>query len=334
MEVARRVLCDVVAEHGPTLATDARRLRYILNDLCPDDRKAVFALSAAVEARVTAELAASTRATALRVERAGRRLADELGLAEDVARWAVESWAIALGYAGGDGGGHGGGNGTGQGDHRAALVVCAQGRGDLASLAQALREAPPWSRIEVLPGVYAEPLVVDRPVEIVAVGKPGEVVAAGGVRLAAEYALVRGMGLDAGAAPDGGPQTLFGVDVPRGELFLEDCDVSGAELACVAVRGRAASATLRRCRVRHGRQAGVYVSLGGASALWECEISENGGAGVEIGWQGSPALHRCRITGNGTYGIRIYAGGESQVEECELTGNRLGAWSVEDPVAE
>ena len=330
LDTARRVLCDVVAEHGPEIATDARRLRYVLNDVCPDERKAIFALTAAAEARVTLHLGAAPRGMALRVERAARRLADELGLAEDVARWAAESWALALGGA------------MGEDERSASLVVCAGGRGDFTSLAQALRAAPAWSRIEVLPGVYPEPLVVDRPVEVVAAGRRGEVVAAGGVRLAAEYALFRGfavavgpVGTLSGDVPsDAGPHTLFGVDVPCGELVLEECDVSGAELACVAVRGRAASATLRGCRVRYGRQAGVYVSLGGVATLSECEVAENGGAGVEIGWQGSPVLRRCRIAANGTYGIRIYAGGESQVEDCDLTGNRLGAWSVEDPLPE
>jgi hypothetical protein len=319
MEAARHALCDIVASLGAHIAADPRRLHNLLNDLCPEERKAVFVLTATASTRIASDLFAAQRATALHVERATRRLADELGFAEDVARWAAETWALALGATT---------------DSQHTLLVSPDGRGQFTSLVQALRAAPPWSRIDVLPGLYRAPLVVDRPVEIVAVGRPGEVVIEGdgtaGLRLTAEYALLRGACLRSSPAVEHGPRTLFGVDVPHGELYLEDCDVSGAELACVAVRGRAASATLRRCRVRHGRQAGVYVSLGGACGLSECEIAENGGAGVEIGWQGSPILRRCRITANGTYGIRIYAGGESQVEECDLTGNRLGAWSVED----
>ena len=323
MERAREVLCELVAEHGPSLAADPRRLRALLNDLCSDETKAIFALTAAAQARVPAELSAAQRATALHVERGARRLADELGFAEEVARWAAETWALALGAARG--------NEAGGGAH--VITVCAQGRGAYTSLALALRAAPAWSRIEVLPGTYQEPLTIERPVEIVAAGRPGEVVVqaegASCLRLRAEYALVRGLTLS-GPTGSAEARTLFGVDVPAGELYLEDCDVSGAELACVAVHGQAASATLRRCRVRRGRQTGLYVSLGGAAHVTDCEILEHGGAGVEIGWRGAPTLRRCRINGNGTYGIRIFAGGESQVEECDLTANRLGAWSVEE----
>ena len=318
MDEARQALCEIVSTHGAGIADEPRRLHNLLNDLCGEERKAIFVLSAAAQTRIAADLAAAQRAGAVHVERAARRLAAELGFAEDVARWAAETWALALGATTGS---------------QHTIVVAPDGRGEFSSMTQALRAAPPWSRIEVLPGTYRAPLVVDRPVEIVAVGRPGEVIFEGdgtaGVRLTAEYALLRGVGLRS-LAVDDGARTLFGVDVTQGELYLEDCDVSGAELACVAVRGRSASATLRRCRVRHGRQAGVYVSLGGACGLSECEIAENGGAGVEIGWRGSPVLRRCRINGNGTYGIRIYAGGESQLEECDLTGNRLGAWSVEE----
>ena len=322
MDAAREVLCELVAEHGPSLAADSRRLRALLNDLCGEETKAVFVLTAAAQARLPTDLASTQRATALHVERGARRLADELGFAEEVARWAAETWALALRV------------GRGIGAARAdSITVCAQGRGTHTSLAQALRAAPPWSRIEVLPGLYPEPLIVDRPVEIVAAGRAGEsiVVADGAscLRLRAEYALVRGLTLT-GESGRSEARTLFGVDVAAGELYLEDCDVSGAELACVAVHGRTASATLRRCRLRRGRQTGLYVSLGGAAHVSDCEILEHGGAGVEVGWHGAPTLRRCRINGNGTYGIRIYAGGESHVEECDLTANRLGAWSVEE----
>jgi hypothetical protein len=327
VEAARDILCELVVEHGPSLAADPRRLRALLNDLCGEETKAVFVLTAAAQARIPADLAASHRAAALHVQRGARRLSEELGFAEEVAHWAAETWALALGAArGSDAAGS-------AGAPHAPITVCAQGRGVFTSLARALRAAPAWSRIEVLPGLYAEPLTIDRPIEIVATGRPGETIVqaegASCLRLRAEYALVRGLTLT-GQGGTTAARTLFGVDVPVGELYLEDCDVSGAELACVAVHGRAASATLRRCRVTRGRQAGLYVSLGGAAHVTDCEILEHGGAGVEIGWQGAPTLRRCRINGNGTYGIRIFAGGESQVEDCDLTANRLGAWSVEE----
>jgi len=330
MDLARRTLCDVVAICGVQIADEPRRLENLLNDLCGEERRAIFVLTHAARARVPDELtqAAVRRAPTLQIERSARRLVEAYGFGEEIARWAVEAWALALGAAQPDG---------------EPLTVCAQGRGRYRSIVEALRAAPPWSRIEVLPGTYTGPLVVDRPVELVALGRPGEVVldvaGASGVRLEAEYALLRGLTISSTLStspisPTGQPGeascTLFAVDVPQGELLMEDCRVFAGELAGVAVRGRAASVTLRRCHVSGARQAGVYVSLGGAGTLTDCDIEQNGGAGVEIGWQGSPVLRRCRVRGNGTYGIRIYAGGESAVEDCDLTGNRLGAWSVEE----
>jgi hypothetical protein len=349
MDRARRTLCEVVSTHGPGIAHEPRRLENLLNDLCGEERKAIFVLVQAAREKLPADIepAVTRGAPALQIERSGRRLADTLGFDADLARWAAETWALALGAGCGS---------------PAPISVSAQPGAQFQTISAALRHAPPWARIEVAPGQYVESITIERPVEIVGVALAGtsgagstggvaqvngasagasagardgtgswvEIEATGGaaLRLEADFAVVRGIRLRGAAG-----QSLFGVDVSRGELLMEDCDVSGGELAGIAVRGKSAHATLTRCRIQGGRQAGLYFSLGGSGVAAECEIVENGGAGVEIGWKGSPVLRKCRIARNGTYGVRIYAGGDGSVEECDLAENRLGAWCVEEEAA-
>jgi len=103
-DVLRQKLCDLVAAHGLGVADDPRRCGELLRESAPDDGEGVEALVRALEARVPARLALLTEPLALAPLTSGlvRRLVDEQGLSEEAARWAVESWAVALGK-GGDG---------------------------------------------------------------------------------------------------------------------------------------------------------------------------------------------------------------------------------------
>ena len=97
-DLPRRTLCDLIAKYGPDLHTDVRRTEALLRDLCGDYPREIFVLIHAQKQQVAAELLNAPRwipQPAL-TSRLARRLVDNLGLAEDVASWAVETWALAL----------------------------------------------------------------------------------------------------------------------------------------------------------------------------------------------------------------------------------------------
>jgi WD40 repeat protein len=98
-DVLRQKLCDIVTAHGPTVADDPHRCGELLRQAVPDDGAGVMALLRALDARVPARLALLTEPLTLAPLTSGlvRRLVDEQGLSEEAARWAVESWAVALG---------------------------------------------------------------------------------------------------------------------------------------------------------------------------------------------------------------------------------------------
>jgi len=104
------------------------------------------------------------------------------------------------------------------------LTVAKNGKGQCMSLRVALRQAGPGARILVMPGVYRESLVLDRPVSILGQGGPGEVVIesskgsclslqAAGIRLAN----LQLQGMDGDAAP--------ALLIAQGDALVEDCEV-------------------------------------------------------------------------------------------------------------
>src|SRR5262245_52521865 len=98
-ELLRQKLCDIVTAHGSGVADDPGRCGELLRQAAPEDGAGVEALLRALAARVPARLALLTEPLAMAPLTSGlvRRLVDEQGLSEEEARWAVESWAVALG---------------------------------------------------------------------------------------------------------------------------------------------------------------------------------------------------------------------------------------------
>lgn len=98
-DLPRRKLAEIVAQYGPSVWEDPRRCRALLMDLCGESRREIFVLVSAVEEGVPAELHQSPAGvpTELLLARLTERLVDNRALDEEAARWAVESWALALG---------------------------------------------------------------------------------------------------------------------------------------------------------------------------------------------------------------------------------------------
>ena len=95
----RQALCRLIAQYGHPLASDARRCEGLLRDFCGQHRREIHVLIGALKEGVARDLLASSVSVPRDVilARLTRRLHDNLGFAEEYARWAVETWALALG---------------------------------------------------------------------------------------------------------------------------------------------------------------------------------------------------------------------------------------------
>ncbi len=97
-EHARRVLVQVIKQHGKTIAEDGRPCKRLFNDsLLNEHRNEVSDLVHAVEAKVVCNLLSNVVPLQALFPRLIRQLRDEKGTGEIEAKWAVESWAFAFG---------------------------------------------------------------------------------------------------------------------------------------------------------------------------------------------------------------------------------------------
>jgi hypothetical protein len=95
--VVRRTLCDLIDKYGADLCDAPRRCEGLLRDFCGQYRGEIKVLVDALEEGITTDLRSSHSVPQEVVQgRLVKRLQENLLLTEEVAKWVVESWAIAL----------------------------------------------------------------------------------------------------------------------------------------------------------------------------------------------------------------------------------------------
>lgn len=195
-------------------------------------------------------------------------------------------------------------------------------RGEFTTISEAIEKSKPGTRIIVQPGLYEESLVINKPLEIIGEGGPGEVVVqASGI----DVILFRTtMGRVANLTlRQLGAGMWYAVDIPQGRLELEDCDITSQSSACVGIHD-GADPRLRRNRIHDGNQSGVYVYKNGMGTLEDNDIFGNTYAGVDIESGGNPTLRRNRIHHGRESGVYVKRYGLGMMEDNEISGNILG----------
>lgn len=98
-DTPRLKLIEIIARSGKSVIDDPRRLEGMLRDFCGEYKREIHGLMDALRERVPFDLIAAPGNTPVVMQIASltKRVLDNRPMSEDMARWAVESWAIALG---------------------------------------------------------------------------------------------------------------------------------------------------------------------------------------------------------------------------------------------
>ena len=319
----------------------------MLSDWCPEPehRRQVNLLVLAHSEGVGRDLAGNVgRAIdGFAIARLVSRLVDGHGMADEHARWAVGTWALALGVMAAqpanvrasdpvrlpvpvrvpdpapvaDPG-------------RPALVVDAGAVwGAYATIGEAIRASVvPGTLITVKPGIYRERVVIDRVVEIVGEGDRARIVVeatdATALTVTADRAVVRNLTVRAVGSGD----RSGAVWVKHGRVVIEGCDLTSAIGAVVYISGKDSAPVIRDCEIRDGQQCGVFVSEQGQGSIERCVISGNALAGVSIRTGGNPVIRGCEIRDGQASGVFASEQGQGTIERCVISGNARAGVSI------
>src|SRR5262249_12823056 len=156
----------------------------------------------------------------------------------------------------------------------ATLAVSPSGAGDFRTVTEAIRKAPPGSRILVRPGSYAEGIVLEKPLEIVGDGAREKIVFANPdthcVLIQTDRALVSGLTLSSQGACKGNQRSA--VHIQRGQVVVDDCELSSDTLAAICVHGHATNPIIRGCRLSGSKGFGIQVADDARATIEDCEF--------------------------------------------------------------
>ncbi len=192
--------------------------------------------------------------------------------------------------------------------------VSARGWGRHRSIAAAVRAGDPTGCVAVAGGGYAESLVLDGSVQIVAEDGTGSVTLRGGdgpaILVRAGTVTLRGITLHPGRPGEAA------VSVTGGDLTLVDCALVGGR-AEVGGPGRL---TLTRCTVTGATPAAVYVRDEARAELDGCVLDATDGDGVVAVGAAVLALTGTRLRRIGGVGLRLADTAGAVLRDCTLTG--------------
>lgn len=194
-------------------------------------------------------------------------------------------------------------------------------RGKFSTITEAIAQANAGDKILVRPGLYEEGLVIEKPLEIIGDGDPGEVViqATGKDTVLFKTTMGRISNLTLRQMGDG---EWYCVDIAQGRLELEGCDITSQSLACVAIHS-GADPRLRRNRIHDGKSNGVFIYENGQGTLEDNDISGNTLVGIEIKESSNPMLRRNRIHDGKQGGVFVHESGQGTLEDNDIFGNTL-----------
>ena len=98
-DLPRYKLREIISRYGRSLCDDPLRCEGLLKDFCGQNRLEIFALTQALRDGIPNQLLTSSAQLPfdVLVSRFSKQLQDRCGMNSSLARWAVESWALALG---------------------------------------------------------------------------------------------------------------------------------------------------------------------------------------------------------------------------------------------
>ncbi len=344
----RQKLCQIIKIYGKDVCSDHKRIRGLLNDFCSGNYPEINFLLTALEEQVYTELVASSKAVPYEMlsARLVKRLYTNRGMAEEIAHWAVDSWALALGLIS---------NETRYTKPPVSIseplssivnaaksytnttvqqtIVVSQSGGQYTTISEAIRNAPPDALILVKPGYYYEGLIIDKRIKIKGDGPREQIIVESRHTSCIQMqtddeALIQGLTLRCYARLTN--QKKHAVEIPMGRLKLIECDITSDTLACVAIRGLSTRPEIQNCWLHDANGSGLLIEGNAKGTIENCHIYGNSYPNISIRQYADPIVRKCMIYGGKNHGILVWENGNGAIEDCDIFGNAYDGVKAKD----
>lgn len=205
-------------------------------------------------------------------------------------------------------------------------------RKDFDAIGDAIKAANPDSRerIYVAPGLYKESLEISKPVDIIGEGPLGSVIIEGNTANTILSTASEGMVSNVCLKQTG---HWFCVDVEKGSLHIQGCDITNATLSAVKV-GKDGSPVIANNKIHDTHEAGVAV-FGGSGIIENNQFYKNRYGSIEVVYQtANPIIRNNLIHHNRGYGIHVHTLSRPIIQGNTIHDNEsdgISCWGGADP---
>jgi parallel beta-helix repeat protein len=209
----------------------------------------------------------------------------------------------------------------------------AEGRDVYGTIAAAVKAANAGDVILVRPGVYTEPLVINKPVEIIGVGgldtDSDQAIIRTHESTAISYEASRGHGRIATLTIEGGGDGKCSLDVVEGRLAIRGCVMRGTGPleACVRIRGDG-RADLYASIIEDSEGVGVLVCEKGHAEIRANRVYGHRHSCIEVRDRTHPKIVSNRIGNGAGGGIWVHGSSNAKIEGNEIFGHELAGVTV------
>ncbi|MBT0774257.1 right-handed parallel beta-helix repeat-containing protein [Kineosporia sp. J2-2] len=206
------------------------------------------------------------------------------------------------------------------------LVVSPDQQNGFRTISEALSSARSGAIITVQAGRYEENLVISKIVTIAAeesgtvriTPRRGPV-----IKAIAEAVKLTGLVLH------GQDENIAAVEILRGQLAMDDCEVIGSSWAAVVARPQGSMA-LRDCRVTNRAGAGIVDSSDAGSVIEDCVVEHLSTSAIVIAERANTRVRAVIMRNAGGNGVCVNGQGRGTIEDCEISSTDKPGIAMEE----
>ncbi len=233
-----------------------------------------------------------------------------------------------------------------------SVIVDQMERDGFSTITEALNNATPGAKILVRAGVYDEDIIIDKPLEITGDGVLGDVIIRADNSDAILFNAVRGR-ISNLMLKQSNPDK-FGLNIIKGNLDVEDCDISSDDSSCIAIHSGAFPKILNN-KIHGSNKSGIFIFDNGQGVINGNNIYGNALSGISIEDHSNPTVinntihdNRCgisivgnsrglinsnKISNNAGLGIMVLSASKPNIINNEINRNRKSGLCISESEA-
>ncbi|WP_285628744.1 right-handed parallel beta-helix repeat-containing protein [Kineosporia sp. NBRC 101677] len=132
-----------------------------------------------------------------------------------------------------------------------------------------------------------------------------------------------------GLVLEGQDKEIAAIEILRGQLAMDDCEVIGSSWAAVVARAHGSMA-IRGCRVTNGAGAGIVDTSEAGSVIEDCVVTHLATSAIVIAARANTRVSNSTLRDAGGNGICVNGQGRGVVVDCEITGTEKPGIAMEE----